>query len=250
MGVRIEHHETAAVVTLDWPEQRNALDLDQLLEVADALTGAVGPETSGVVLTGNGAFCAGGHLRRIADRSTMPTGDRRSNIEENAQGLIRTIVACPVPVVAAIDGPAVGMGFDIALACDSRLIGPDGWCMQGWGRMGVIPGTGGVLLLARLNPSILWRLLEDQPRISGADAERWGLGEAVIDGTAIDAAIRRIQAYAQFSRKALEAYVSLFRAPLRRDLPEHHSSCAQVQAELLTSPEFAKRAAEVMASRS
>src|SRR5947207_1820312 len=144
MGVRQEWHDRVAVVTLDWPERRNALGPPDLRDVAAAIQGVADANADVIVLTGNGAFCSGGHLESIAERTTMSASDHRRQIAGSAQALIRTLVGVPVPVIAAIDGPAIGLGFDIALACDYRLVGPNGWCMQGWGRVGVIPGAGGV----------------------------------------------------------------------------------------------------------
>jgi len=107
------------------------------------------------VLTGNGAFCAGGNLRGAVERSDLDTSERRQMVYAAYQGVVRALVDCPVPTVAAVDGPAVGMGFDLALACDSRFVGPDGWCQQGWGRVGLVPGTGGELLLRLRAPNAL-----------------------------------------------------------------------------------------------
>ena len=61
--------------------------------------------------------------------------------------MIRTLMAVPVPTIAAVDGAAVGMGMDLALACDSRFIGTTGWMRQGWARYGAIPATGGLVFL-------------------------------------------------------------------------------------------------------
>ena len=82
------------------------------------------------------------------------------------QRLPRTILSAPVPVFAAVDGPAVGLGMDLALMCDDRFIGPKGWLRQGWGALGLVPGTGGELLLRRLAPNLIWQLLGSGERRS------------------------------------------------------------------------------------
>jgi enoyl-CoA hydratase/carnithine racemase len=154
------------------------------------------------------------------------------------QGMVRALVDFPVPTVAAIDGPAIGLGFDLALACDSRLIGPQGWCMQGWGRIGVVPGTGGEYLLRLRAPSLLWRLLETQPRIYAVDAERWNIGESTNDDPARVRAVARINSYAQMSRDALVAYADLHRMDLRKGLDEHLEAAVNRQVKLLASPDL------------
>src|SRR5688500_374040 len=126
MGVRIERDGPVATVVLDWPEQRNALDPANADEIQAAVRPVANDEdTCGVVLTGEGAFCAGGNLKGAQERAAMTPEERRAMITRSFQGIIRTLLELPVPTVAAIDGPAVGMGFDIALACDSRLVGPE-----------------------------------------------------------------------------------------------------------------------------
>jgi enoyl-CoA hydratase/carnithine racemase len=247
--IRIERDDAAAIVTLDNPEVRNALDLHTVRELGEAVADlAQDRSVLGLVLTGNGAFCAGANLRGVASRSSSASSsfERRGAVEEVAHELIRRLVGFPLPTVAAIDGAAVGMGMDLALACDSRLIGPGGWLMQGWGRVGLIGGTGGDLMLRLLNPGIAWKLIVEQPRVGAVDAERWGLGEVVTDATARDAAIRRINDLARLSRQALEDYVILHRAQLRRLLDEHLRTCADMQADLLAAPDFSERVARLL----
>jgi enoyl-CoA hydratase/carnithine racemase len=241
--VRVEARGDVGVVTLDWPESRNALDLPRLREVIDAFAAVRASGAGAVVLTGNGAFCSGGNLGAIAERTVVSAAVHRDQIATHAQGLVRAIVEHPVPVIAAVDGPAIGLGFDLALACDDRLVGPGGWFQQGWGRVGLLPGAGGALLLRRLHPTLLWRLLATQPRIAGADAERWGLGEAVDAGTALEVAVERAAALCRLSRDVLELYVSLHRTDLWRDLPAHLDVCAREQGRLLADPALAERIA-------
>lgn len=248
MGVRVEHRDLVATVTLDWPETRNALTLDRIAEVAEAIAGpALDGGTRCLVLTGTGAFCAGADLNAVAARYQVPAQEREREIRAVAQSVVRNLVAFPVPTIAAVDGPAVGLGLDIALACDCILVGPDGWLMQGWGRMGVIPGTGGELLLRIRNPRLLWRLLSDQQRVGPEQAERWNIGEAVSGRSALAAAADRARQLAQLPLPVLTAYVDLNREALRQALPAHLDRCAVVQARLLTDRELPGRAAAVLA---
>lgn len=239
MGVRLERDGAAALVILDWPDVRNALSLEAAREVCAAIAQAAADGSiSGLVLTGEGAFCAGANLKGVVERAGMPEAERKKIVYGTMQGMVRALVDFPAPTVAAIDGPAIGLGFDLALACDSRLIGPQGWCMQGWGRIGVIPGTGGEYLLRLRAPSLLWRLLETQPRIYAADAERWNIGESTNDESARIRAVARINSYAQMSRDALIAYADLHRMELRRGLDEHLEAAVNRQVKLLASPDL------------
>jgi len=242
----VEHAGVAAVVILDWPDQRNALGPDESRELSDAVGGAVTPGVCGLVLTGNGAFCAGGNLRGAVERSDLDPSERRQVVYAAYQGVVRALIDCPVPTVAAVDGPAVGMGFDLALACDSRFVGPDGWCQQGWGRVGLVPGTGGELLLRLRAPNALWSMLEEQPRLNAASLATLNLAEQVAGGTARERAIARVERLSVMSRAALEAYVALHRAELRALLPAHLEHAVERQLSLLGSPEFAARVQNVL----
>lgn len=238
------------VVTINRPEKRNALTLPAIDELTDIVR-AVGedPTVSGLVLTGNGAFCSGADLRSIVAKGQDGPDGIRDTIELGPQRLVRVLLDLPFPTVAALNGPAIGLGMDLALACDSRLLSPSGWMLQGWGRVGLIPGAGGELLLRHHNPSILWRILEEQQPIDGPQAERWGIGEAV-DGDAVAAGLRRLDALARMPRTALATYVALFRSRLKDDLDDHLAVCARTQVSLLTDENFAGRVAKLVGSAS
>jgi len=246
MGVRIERQGAAVLAILDWPEQRNAMGPDECRELSAALDGiADDPEIMGVVITGDGAFCAGGNVRAAQSRKDMAPEERRTVVYGAYQGMIRSIVNIPVPTVAAIDGAAVGMGLDIALACDSRFFGPKGWCIQGWGRVGLIPGTGGEWLLRLTRPGILWNMLEQQERIYADEAARLGLGEVAGEEGARARALARIEKLASMGRGPLEGYASLYRMDLREKLDKHLEAAVDLQIALLGSATFANKVAEV-----
>jgi enoyl-CoA hydratase/carnithine racemase len=247
MGVTVSRHDAAAVVTMRWPEQRNALGPDEATEVAQALRDAAAdPAVSGVVLTGEGAFCAGGNLKGAVSRQGMSPEERRTIVYGAYQGLLRTLLELTLPTVAAVDGPALGMGLDIALACDSRFIGPDGWVSQGWGRMSLVPATGGVLFLGLRAPNALWAMLETQSRLDAATAERLGIAESAGEQTALARAIERVRGLSSMSRPALEAYARLSRDVLLRHAEEHMALGLRYQLGLLADPDFGARVARAL----
>jgi enoyl-CoA hydratase/carnithine racemase len=237
--IRIERPDPAtALLTIDRPERRNALTRVEIVALRDVLESAGRDETiSTIVLTGNGAFCAGADLRGLRD--TVSAGPVEAGLYGPAHAMIQALIDVPVPTIAAIDGPAVGMGADLALACDCRLIGLGGWLRQGWAAHGVIPATGGIRFLRHLSPIALWRMLDGQPAVDGPLAERLGLGESVADGTALDAALARARSYADIPRPALEAYVRLSRRDVRAGLAAELAECAEIQAALFNRRSFA-----------
>ena len=245
MSARTEVRGAAAVVTLDWPERRNSLGPGQAAELADALEAAgAEQDVAAVVLTGNGAFCAGGDLPAIVAMTRGGPDAVRAGVYGHFQRLVRTLLAVPLPTIAAVDGAAVGLGMDLALACDLRLCGPAGWMRQGWAKLGLVPGTGGVALLQRLAPAALWEVLSTDPKLDGPALERLGLARPAAT-TGVEAAVDVAASLARIGDRALLAYVDLSR-PSPDEVDAHLARVLEHQVGLLCSPEFARRAEELL----
>lgn len=257
MGVALREDENIATVVLNWPQSRNSLDPARAREVLDTLTGLrERPHLRGVVVTGEGAFCSGGDLKYFLDqarrhqRGEPVDSELHAAIYATYQGIVRCLLSLQAPTVAAVDGPAIGLGMDLALACDICLIGPSGWLMQGWGRMGLIPGTGGTLLLSRrIGQQQAWRTLVDSERIKPDRAERLGIGSAVWGTSAAEEAVQLLRRFDVLPTSALRRYVQLMRQPLASALEPHLSDCLSAQLELLTGPDFLDRAEAALAGR-
>jgi enoyl-CoA hydratase/carnithine racemase len=249
MGVDIDERDDGVVVVrINWPEKRNALGPHDTRVVGDALEHAAARAEVGVILTGAGAFCAGGDLEQFADLSaTTDATFIRGAIYDNVHSVLRSIRTSPVPVVAAVDGPALGLGLDYALACDMCFVGTKGWLQQAWAVAGLVHGAGGSAFIQRAAGSALWKLIVEQPRLDGPAAEALGIAEAV-DGQALDAAIGRLAALADLPREVLEAYTSLFRSQRWPD-DTFFAACADHQAQFIASEAFQTRAAEILRQR-
>lgn len=248
MGVEVTTDGTAATVRMGWTTQRNALGPDEARVLARAVRQACDDSTTSVTLTGEGSFCAGGKLPEFVRLgSELAPEQMADRIYGVMQDVVRALLECPVPTIAAIDGPAIGLGMDLALACDMRFVGPSGWLQQGWAAAGLIPGTGGASMLGRLNPTVLWRLLADQPRLDAAACVRDGLAEAGLP-TALAAADRRAHNLAALGRATVSGYVALSRSSRTPD-DDHFRTAARIQADLLCSAAFRLRAAALLAKR-
>jgi enoyl-CoA hydratase/carnithine racemase len=250
VGVELTNEGPIGIATLDWPERRNALAPPQARELAAALA-EVGErdDVSVIIVTGSGGFCAGGDLRVLIDLAAEGPDVVKDVIYSAYHSVVKTIVGLRKPVLAAIDGPAIGIGMDLALACDWRAIGPRGWLRHGWAELGVIPGTGGELLLRRHAPTLVWSLLGSAKRIGPDQAERLGLALATEkDETALDAARARARGIAKLPQAALEGYVLLHREELRARLDPHLELCAEIQADLVATRGFRERAEMLLAS--
>lgn len=144
--VLADHHDGVAVLTLNDPRRRNALSGPLVHAIAEAMDRVEQDETVRcVVLTGAGsAFCAGAELSALRDAAD---GDFDA-VEVVYQGFLR-IRESTLPTIAAVNGPAVGAGFNLALACDVRLAGPAALFDTRFSALRLHPGGGHTWMLAR-----------------------------------------------------------------------------------------------------
>jgi enoyl-CoA hydratase len=146
--IGLERRDGAAIVTVDRPEAMNALDLEHLEALRDRLAElAADAEARVVVLTGAGekAFVAGADIKYMQGLDVL--GARRwGELGHECGNLLETM---PKPTVAALNGFALGGGCELALACDLRLASTNARLGQPEINLGVLPGWGGSLRLAR-----------------------------------------------------------------------------------------------------
>jgi enoyl-CoA hydratase len=190
VSIALERRGAVAVVTFDRPEALNALSPAMLTELEDVLRSV--DDDAGqraIVLTGAGgkAFCAGadiGHLRRASALEAHEFARRGHAITDLIENL-------GTPVIAAVNGFALGGGCEIALACDVRLAAERARFGQPEITLGVVPGWGGTQRLARATSAAFAKDLILTGRLIGADeALRAGLVSQVHpDADLVDAAV-------------------------------------------------------------
>ena len=190
-----------ALVRIDNPERRNALDTATRQALLAALEALRASDARAVVLTGTGAtFAAGADLRETAARSVE---EQRAFI--SSPRMYEAIERFPKPVVAAINGHALGAGLELAMACDLRVAAEDAKLGQPEIRLGLIPGGGGTQRLPRLvGMGRALELILAGEAISGVEAATWGLvNRAVAREAVLDAALDLAAAVARWSPVAL-----------------------------------------------
>lgn len=147
----VERDGAVAVLTLNRPKTRNALDPALLEALGKALpVVAAEPAVRVVVLTGaGGSFCAGADLKAAMSKG-MAAFESLDTVIDQYHHIIRAIVDAPKPVIAAVDGPAVGFGCDLALACDLRVLSTEAYLQEKFVKIGLMPDGGGTFWLPRL----------------------------------------------------------------------------------------------------
>ena len=151
----IEMSGHVLTVTMTSPETRNALTSDEQFGEFESLCAKVNDDKSvrSVVLTGEGsAFCAGGNVKDMRDRTGLFSGDpfdQADAYRKGIQRIPRAIYSLNVPIIAAVNGPAVGAGCDLATMCDIRLGTEKTMFAESFVKLGIIPGDGGAWFLPR-----------------------------------------------------------------------------------------------------
>jgi 2-(1,2-epoxy-1,2-dihydrophenyl)acetyl-CoA isomerase len=190
-----EQTGTVATLTLNRPAALNAVYGEVFRELSSHLA-AIDADTSVrvAVLTGAGrAFCAGGDKNIDIGASAIWTAEQRRAEEELAQSAVRQLRALRVPVVARVQGVAVGAGCDLALACDLIIASDQAQFGQFWVRRGLVPDLGAIYQLPRLIGLHRAKELILTGRLIDADAAaRMGVVNEVVPHDELDAAIARV----------------------------------------------------------
>ncbi|MBS0349203.1 MAG: crotonase/enoyl-CoA hydratase family protein [Proteobacteria bacterium] len=195
----VEREDAILTVRMDSPETRNALsEPAQMQEFVD-LCSAVKADRSVkvVVLTGNGpAFCAGGNVKDMRERGGIFAGspyELRDSYRNGIQRIPLALYDLDVPVVAAINGPAIGAGLDLACMCDVRISADTAKFAESFVKLGIVPGDGGAWLLPRIvgmPKASLMALTGDT--IDAIKALEWGLVTEVVPAAELEGAAQDI----------------------------------------------------------
>lgn len=179
-GLTRERTNDVEIWTFDRPAARNAIDPELAGELATAVAQAERDgDLRALVLTGAGdqAFIAGADLKFL--RAAEP--EVRAELDQTMVELLARLEALPVPVIAALNGVAVGGGTEVALACDMRIAEPHASFTFKHARMGVTPGWGGLgRLVSLVGRGTASKLLFTAQPMDAEEALRAGLVDEVV----------------------------------------------------------------------
>ena len=152
MSARLEDAGDRLIIWNGNTAKRGALSEELYACIMAAMKQASDPRFRAVILTSEGPFfCAGGDLNVLISRRTLSERERRAKIE-GLHDLLRAIRACPVPVIAAVEGGAAGAGLSLALACDMIVAAEGAKFTAAYVKAGLVPDGGLTAHMARLLP--------------------------------------------------------------------------------------------------
>jgi enoyl-CoA hydratase/carnithine racemase len=178
----IDRENDIVTVRMNRPETRNALTDPAQMQEFVSLCGDLRTDSNVkvMILTGAGhAFCAGGNIKDMRDGAGMFAGSPyalRNNYRDGIQRIPLALYELEIPIIAAVNGPAIGAGLDLACMCDIRLAAETATFAESFVRLGIVPGDGGAWLLPRaigLPRASLMAYTGDA--IDAAKALEWGL---------------------------------------------------------------------------
>ncbi len=193
--IRLRHAELSiadgvAEFSHQRPEQRNALSAEMRQDYADMLARVESdPAIRAIIITGSGgSFCAGGDLKGVKDRMSNTDGAQspalsmRSNLH-GAHAWLGRLRNLEIPVIAAVDGAAVGAGMSLALAADFVMASRRAFFSMVFPKIGLVPDMGALYQMPRLvGMAVAKELLLTARRVPAEEARQLGLVHSVFEG--------------------------------------------------------------------
>ncbi len=227
-------------VTLNRPDIHNAIShqamVDELVRVCEQVN--QDSEIRAMILTGAGtSFCAGGNIKDMQQKSDMFAGDPatiEAAYKAGIQRIPKALWAVEVPVVAAINGAAIGAGCDLAMMCDIRVASSTARFAESFVKLGIIPGDGGAWFL----PRIIGHARASHMALTGSaidahTALEWGMVSELMAPEDLMSTARKIaEDIAQNPPLAVAATKKLLRECRDLELDDMLDHCANIQSHL------------------
>src|SRR6266436_5035992 len=173
--VTVHTHDGVGLIRLNRPEKMNAIGALTRQQLGDAIKQAERDDAVRVVvLTGSGrAFCSGADVMEMASGGGMRTPEDVGNVLRNEyMPMLMRLRTMPKPVIAAMNGPAVGIGASYALACDIRIATPEAYILEAFVKIGLAPDGGVSWLLPRLaGTGVAYEMFFTGKPLAAADAQ-------------------------------------------------------------------------------
>ena len=252
--IKVDTEGGVGWIRFNRPDKMNAIGAVTRTQLGEAIKQAERDDAIRVVvLTGSGrAFCSGADVTEMAEGSGMRTPEDVGNVLRNEyMPMLTRLRTMPKPVIAAMNGPAVGIGASYALACDIRIATPEAYLLEAFINIGLAPDGGVSWLLPRLAGTgvAYWMLFAGRP-LAAADAERLGVINRMVPAEQLDEVVRELATHlASQPRGALAAAKRAVNHALDSTFEQALEFESYLQEAQAASPEFAEGVASFLARR-
>lgn len=246
--ITLEINDGLAVLTLNRPEKMNALTTQMRAEITFAMR-ETASKARAIVLTGAGnAFCTG---QDLGDASGGGAPDMERTLRDEYTPMLESIVDCPIPTIAAVNGPAAGAGASLALATDVVIASESAYFLQAFTRIGLMPDAGGTWFLPRqmgLAKAMGAALFAD--KITARQADDWGMIWEAVEDEEFDAHWRaRAGQLAAGPTAAYGAVKKAIRGTYDNNLSDQLATEAHLQGECGRTRDFREGVVAFMEKR-
>ena len=248
--VVVRTHDGVGLIQLNRPEKMNAIGALTRKQLGEAIKQVERDDAVRVaVLTGAGrAFCSGADVTEMS-----ADGVRTGNVlRDEYMPMLTRLRTMPKPVIAAMNGPAVGIGASYALACDIRIATPEAYLLEAFVNIGLAPDGGVSWLLPRMaGTGIAYEMFFTGKPLLAVDAHRLGIINRLVPADRLEAEVRELaaQLVAQ-PRQAMAAAKRAVNHALESGYEEALEFESYLQEAQAASPEFAEGVAAFLARRS
>jgi 2-(1,2-epoxy-1,2-dihydrophenyl)acetyl-CoA isomerase len=181
--IRLDLRGSVAVLTLNRPQRLNAAPPQMFAEIHDALRALPGLGARALLITGEGrAFCSGADIQNMGSATGTRGETTRKVLTEVYSPVMLAISQLPIPVLAAVNGVAAGIGCSLALAADFTLAARSAYFLEAFVNIGLVPDGGATWMLARqVGKARATEMIMLGERIPAERAEQWGLIYRAVD---------------------------------------------------------------------
>jgi 2-(1,2-epoxy-1,2-dihydrophenyl)acetyl-CoA isomerase len=194
--VTVRTHDGVGLIQLNRPEKMNAIGALTRRQLGEAIKQAERDDAVRVVvLTGSGrAFCSGADVTEMTSDGGMRTPEDVGNVLRNEyMPMLTRLRTMPKPVIAAMNGPAIGIGASYALACDIRIATPEAYLMEAFVNIGLAPDGGVSWLLPRMaGTGVAFEMFFTGKPLPAPDAHRLGLINRIVPADRLEAEVREL----------------------------------------------------------
>ena len=239
--VLFEEHGKVAVIKINRPEKRNALDRETVLMINDCTEKAKDKKYKAVVLTGSGdSFCAGADLREFSRPEDLESAISVKESLHNGYHIgLGNLIKMDKPVFAAVEGPCAGIGCAFLLSCDVVVMNKSSFFQVGFSKIALIPDGGTNWLLTRaVGYQKAFRMAAEAKRVGADECLDIGIcSEVVEDGKAFEETLKLAEHYAEFAPGAIGKTKNLMRDGFDRSYLQNLDEEAEAQENFVGSPD-------------